>query len=162
MKKIIFLYGIVVIILVVLALTQAGKLGNLFSFQRTSGQATINGKTYNVTIVNTEESRRKGLAGKKGLDDNEGMLFMFPQKKRHQFWMQGMTFPIDIIFINDDTVTDISKNAQPLDPENLNYPLFSPSQDVNYVLEVNAGEADKNNIKPGDKVQFQNLPESSE
>lgn len=155
MKKVIFLYGIVVIILVVLALTQAGRLSSIFNFdlKRSSSAVTINDQTYKVTVVDTDATRQQGLSGKKSLKENEGMLFVFQQKGKYPFWMKDMNFPIDIIFINDDTITDITKNAEPND--SADRPQYAPSQDINYVLEVNAGETDKKNVKVGDKVTIQ-------
>ncbi len=155
MKKVIFLYGLVVVILVALALTQAGRLSSLFNFdlKRPSSAVTINEQTYKVTVVDTDATRQQGLSGKKSLKENQGMLFFFQEKGKHSFWMKDMKFPIDIIFINDDTITDITKNAQPDDSPNR--PRYAPSVDINYVLEVNAGEADKKNIKVGDNVTIQ-------
>jgi uncharacterized membrane protein (UPF0127 family) len=81
---------------------------------------------------------------------NEGMLFIFQQKEQPEFWMKDMKFPLDIIFINDDTVTDITKNAKPNDSPNR--PRYKPTTNINYVLEVNAGDTDKKKIQVGDKV----------
>lgn len=152
MKKVIFLYGIVIVILVVIALTQAGKLSNIFSlsFRKPSSTVTIHDQTYHVRIADTEELRRQGLSGKKKLNDDEGMLFIFQQKEQPEFWMKDMKFPLDIIFINDDTVTDITKNAKPNDSPNR--PRYKPTTNINYVLEVNAGNTDKKKIQVGDKV----------
>ena len=105
-------------------------------------------------MADTDEKRTKGLSGRKNLDEKEAMLFVFPEKKQYQFWMKDMNFPIDIIFINDDIVTNISKNAQPIDPKSPNYTIYSPTVDINYVLEVNAGQTDKHGIKIGDKVEI--------
>lgn len=152
MKKVIFLYGIVVLILVVLALTQAGRLSSIFNFdlKGSNSTVTISDQTYKVTVVDTDATRTQGLSGKKSLKEDEGMLFVFQQKGKYPFWMKDMNFPIDIIFINDDTITDITKNAEPND--SANRPQYTPSVDINYVLEVNAGDTDKKNIKVGDKV----------
>jgi uncharacterized membrane protein (UPF0127 family) len=85
------------------------------------------------------------------------MLFIFPNEEKHFFWMKDMLFPIDIIWINNakeivyiDENTSIPETNTP----DYNLPLFSSPKPVSYVLEVNAGFSEKNNIKIGDKVEI--------
>src|SRR5690606_35019275 len=101
-----------------------------------------------------------GLSGKEKLEENNGMLFVFDKKDYHSFWMKNMKFPIDIIFLDNNTVVDIYKNVPPPKPgENMaKLPVYRPSKAVNYVLEVPAGTADKAKIKVGDTIDLQNLP----
>jgi len=102
-------------------------------------------------VANTPESRMKGLSGRGKIGANEGMLFVMDDKRYHSFWMADMKFPIDIIWISDNKVVDLTKNAPvPTDPKNI--PVFTPNTEVNKVLEVNAGYIEANNIAIGDEV----------
>ena len=118
-------------------------------------QVTISGNTIDVEVVDNEISRRKGLSGKTSLKENEGMLFMFEEKNiTPSFWMKDMNFAIDIIWIDDGKVAQISENVQPPEkgtPES-KLKFYTTNQPIDYVLEVNAGYSKKNNIKVGDKV----------
>jgi uncharacterized membrane protein (UPF0127 family) len=64
--------------------------------------------------------------------------------------MKGMRFPIDIIWINDNKIVDISKNV----PVSTNSILFTyaPKEPVNQVLELNAGVSNRYNFQIGDSV----------
>ncbi|OGM08307.1 hypothetical protein A2159_02005 [Candidatus Woesebacteria bacterium RBG_13_34_9] len=84
------------------------------------------------------------------------MLFIFDYKSIPDFWMKGMKFPLDIIWINDNIIVDVDENIQnPKSLSNLNQlPKYSPSIPINFVLEVNAGFCSKEGIKIGDRVQM--------
>lgn len=117
------------------------------------GQIKINGKVINVDVAKTPEEQANGLSGWEKPADNQGMLFTFKDKRYRDFWMQGMKFPIDIIWLDDNKIVDISKNVpRPTDANNLQ--IYHSQSEVNYVLEVMAGYADKNNIKIGDTVEY--------
>jgi len=82
---------------------------------------------------------------------NEGMLFVFSKPIEPAFWMKNMFFPIDIIWIDSTrTVVGITKKISPSTfPE-----TFYPPSPVKYVLEVNAGQAEANNIVEGTILGF--------
>ena len=66
-----------------------------------------------------------------------------------------MNFPIDIIWIDEKTIVDISKNVPtPIISSLFDLPKYSPKRPVNIVFEVVAGTTDKLNIKEGDTVEF--------
>ncbi len=110
-----------------------------------------------VEVADTESERAQGLSGRERLGDAKGMLFVFDEKdQKPTFWMKDMKFAIDIIWINDDKVSGITKNAPA--PES-DVPLeqlerFPSPTVVDFVLEVDAGFADKHNIEVGDNVQI--------
>lgn len=91
----------------------------------------------------------KGLGGRDFLPEEEGMLFVFPEDSKKSFWMKGMKFSLDIIWINDGKIIDINKNA-PFDDQKK---VYYPDAVIDYVLEVNAGFSDKNNIEVGDTFE---------
>lgn len=65
-----------------------------------------------------------------------------------------MEFAIDIIWIKDGKIIQIDKNVEAPavgTPDN-KLKLYSPKSAVDYVLEVNSGYSDLNNIKVGDSV----------
>jgi len=118
------------------------------------GKVVIKDKTIWVDLAQTPEEKNKGLGGRENLADDEGMLFIFKEKTTPSFWMKDMNFPLDIIWLDDNIIVDISQNIQP-HKNNQNLPVYRPSQAVNYVLEVNAGYVNKNNIKTGDRAEIQ-------
>jgi uncharacterized membrane protein (UPF0127 family) len=115
------------------------------------GKVMIRGHVINVEVANTPESRAKGLSDRDKLGSNDGMLFVMHEKRYHTFWMNGMKFPIDIIWIRDNKIIDLTKNVPiPTDPKDI--PVYRPKTEVDKVLEVTAGYIDANNIAIGDEV----------
>ncbi len=114
-------------------------------------QVRIAGEILRVDLALTPEVQTEGLSGRLGLPEGEGMLFVFPSSGQYDFWMQGMTFPIDIIWIDEEKeIIYIKKNALPEDP----FQTFGPEEKSKYVLETVAGFSEKYNLQVGDKVEF--------
>lgn len=117
-----------------------------------------------VEIVDTDVKRQQGLMFRESLAESEGMLFIFEKEARHSFWMKNTKFPLDIIWIDKDKcIVDIKTGVPPckeiyesFDGGNREKSCesFSPREKALYVLEVNAGFAEKNKIWAGDKVSF--------
>lgn len=109
-----------------------------------------------VELATTSEAIVKGLSGRTSLDHDKGLLFIFGAPARYRFWMPDMNFPIDILWLGEDKVVDItqevSNNFDPLNPI-----FYRPAQPVRYVLEVNAGFAESHKLKIGDSVGYLNL-----
>jgi uncharacterized membrane protein (UPF0127 family) len=104
----------------------------------------------NIQIANTEYDRELGLMFRKSMDENRGMLFIFPDTQARSFWMRNTVIPLDIIFIDDSkTVLNIAKNTTPY--SDVSYPSAGPAK---YVVEVNGGFCDRHNIATGSKVNW--------
>ena len=92
------------------------------------------------------------------------MLFIFETNAASSFWMGGMKFPLDFIWISEEcTVAHITHNAPAPDPESPDAPLpsYSPPDTAAYNFEVNAGAADAYGIEVGDTVRFTGMPEAA-
>ena len=109
----------------------------------------IGGTTVSVEIVDTDETRARGLSRHKPLAPNEGMLFIFDEPGFYSFWMKDMDYAIDMIWIGEDLkIVYIKENASPE-----SYPeTFKPTSKAKYVLEVNAGFAKEYSLKVGDTI----------
>jgi hypothetical protein len=104
-----------------------------------------------ILLSKTEEERVMGLSGKEKLEEDWGMLFVFPEDGNHGIWMKDMNFNIDIIWLDSKfLVVDFVENAEPG-----SYPkVFKPKQPAKYVLEVNSGFIQKYGIKIDDQATF--------
>lgn len=124
---------------------------------------TIDGTRINIETANTPAARRLGLGGRDSLATNSGMLFVFDQEGTQTFWMKGMHFPLDFIWIRSNKVVDITKNALPptKDQPDSQLPLYIPREPVTKVLEVNSGFVDAHDIKIGDKIEGLASPSAS-
>ena len=103
----------------------------------------------------TPAQQALGLSYRDFMAEDKGLLFVFSSRSRKSFWMKGMRFPLDFVWIDGDKVADITENVPP--PKSFSEALktYAPSVPVNKVLEINAGVIAKNGIKIGDKVEWQ-------
>lgn len=107
-----------------------------------------------VEIAGTESQMEKGLGDRDSLSVDSGMIFLYPREVVPRYWMKGMRFDIDIIWIQDNQIVDISADVRAPDNASSDLPFYVPKQPVTMVLEVNAGYAKKYNLKVGDSVQL--------
>ncbi|MGB9911316.1 MAG: DUF192 domain-containing protein [Microgenomates group bacterium] len=113
---------------------------------------TIGNTEILVEIADTPEKRERGLSERDFLPENQGMLFIFEKPDYYSFWMKGMRFPLDFVWINGDTVVEITQNVK---PEDLQPPkVLKPSQPVDKVLEINNGVVKRYGINVGDKIKI--------
>lgn len=124
-------------------------VGGTFNKNQLSKQARfqLGNDVFEIDVALTPEDRSRGLSGREGMKDNEGMFFIFEKAEFQNFWMKDMKFPIDIIWMDARfQVIDITKNLSPQ-----TYPkTFTSRSPAKYVLEINAGVSEKNNIIVGD------------
>lgn len=121
---------------------------------QTQGRATIRVGSVSIDaeIVDTPESRERGLSGKASLTDGEGMLFVFPVDDLHSFWMKDMNFSIDMIWLDSSKrVVHIAENAS---PESYPETTFEPETAARYVLEVPAGWSARNGVAVGAVMEW--------
>lgn len=120
-----------------------------------SSQITINNHTFSVELAKTQKDQQQGLSGRNSLPQDQGMLFIFQTPSKQAFWMKGMKFPLDMIFMKDNKVVTIFHNIPvPKDPNATNLPVYTPTQPANYVLEINAGLAQKYQFQEGQTVKI--------
>ena len=113
---------------------------------------SIKGNIIPVEIVKSREEQRRGLGYRNKLPPNHGMLFIYPSPGKRIFWMKGMQFAIDIIWIYKNTVVHIEKKVPPPVLMTADDKLITYGQGIvaDMVLELNSGESDQLHL--GDKI----------
>lgn len=131
--------------------TQAPYYVKKLTLQTTNME--INGIKIQAEVAKSEKDRTKGLSGRLSMPENRGMLFVFDQPGVYTITMRDMKFPIDIIWIMDNKVVDLTSGAQVPDVNTNTVPEYQPRKEVNYILEVNSEFISRNNIRIGDEVK---------
>ena len=104
---------------------------------------------FSVEVVDTAESRAKGLMYRTELAKDAGMLFDFKQEQPVAFWMQNTLIPLDMVFVAaDGTVKSVHVNARPMDTTSI--PSGAP---VQFVLEIPGGRSTEIGLKAGDTME---------
>ncbi len=112
----------------------------------------IKGKKIKVEIADSQAEMEKGLIHRENLGENSGMLFIFPDSEIRSFWMKNTLISLDIIFVDENLeIVDI-KNALPCSSEPC--ALYTSSLPAKYVLEVNSGFSEQNNLTIGEEVSL--------
>lgn len=149
---------LLVISLAIFLYTSKSGLNNLPFLPQTSAikQLQINDIKLKVEIADTKEKRSKGLGDRQSLATDEGMLFIFPKEDKYPFWMKGVVFALDFVWIRGDKVVDILSNIPPPTPgqKDESLPIYSSNEKVDKVLEIISGTVQKLNIKIGDTVSI--------
>lgn len=102
-----------------------------------------------VSIADTEQAREQGLSDTQSLPTGSGMLFIFDTPDTYGFWMKGMQYPLDIVWLDSNlTIVDIAHSVSPA-----SYPkIFYPTHAAKYVLEVNAEFSTDRALEIGQKM----------
>jgi len=112
----------------------------------------INNSFIKVEIAASLRDQYQGLSGRQFLEVNAGMLFTYPDKQIREFVMRNMNFPLDILFISGDRIIKIAPN---LKPESFSPQIvYRSDEPVDKVLELNGAYCEREQIKVGDRVLF--------
>lgn len=104
----------------------------------------------NIEIADSEYETQTGLMYRDAMEENQGMLFIFPEEAMHSFYMKNTKMSLDIVFIDADLkIASFQENTNPFDETGL-----SSQVPVQYVLELNAGLIEKWSLKVGDSIAY--------
>jgi len=114
------------------------------------------GDSLTVEVADTPETRAEGLADRDSLAHDSGMLFDLGSAGTTSFWMKGMRFPLDMVWIDaNQRVVGVTGNVPPprgSPAEQL--PLYPSPDSTRYVLELNAGVASERGLDKGTQLVF--------
>ncbi|WP_299889975.1 DUF192 domain-containing protein [uncultured Lacinutrix sp.] len=123
------------------------KEGELTLYKSTSDSIIAK---LNIEVAKTSFEIETGLMYRDSMKENQGMLFVFDDIRERNFYMKNTRIPLDLIFLDHNkTVVSFQENAQPLDESSL--PSNALAQ---FVLEVNAGLAEKWLLEVGDRMEY--------
>jgi hypothetical protein len=120
-------------------------------------EVRIGNVTIRAEVADTPQERGRGLSGRDSMAEDAGMLFVLESERQPGFWMQGMRFPLDFVWISGDRrVVDLTEDLPAPDPAApAEFARITPSAPVRYVLEVNAGTIRRAGVALADAVSFE-------
>jgi uncharacterized membrane protein (UPF0127 family) len=118
----------------------------------TGPSVELSGRRFGIEIADTEALRERGLMFRDSMPADHGMLFLFDDLAERTFWMKNTHIPLDILYFDQNyKLVSVQQRVPPCRSEPcVVYPSGAPAQ---YVLELNAGMADKLGVKPGDSLK---------
>ena len=101
-----------------------------------------------VEVADTIEKRQRGLMFRDHLDEDRGMIFVFPEERQLSFWMRNTRIPLSIAYIGSS-----GRIREILDMAPLDETTHPSAEEVMYALEVNRGWFARAGVKTGDVVK---------
>jgi len=104
-----------------------------------------------VYLAMNNEQRARGLMHVRSLPQTTGMLFVYESDGFLSIWMKNTYIPLDIVFARaDGSVSSIEYDAEPLSLRSM-----QALEPVRYVLELNAGVAEKLSIDRYSRLEWE-------
>ena len=141
-------------LLIVLVLVTAALVLWYYRKNPLSAKIEIGGNRYTVEVAVTATEKAKGLSFRDSMPADHAMIFLYDHKDFYEFWMNGMRFSLDFIWLDGNTIVDITQNVQI--PSGATMPIIKPALQADKILELNAGVVARDGIKIGETVKFLN------
>lgn len=114
-----------------------------------------NGTKIVAETASSDFEMRRGLMFRASLPADHGMLFVHPKEDKYTYWTYQIKIPLDLIWIDRERkIVEILPNVQPCTTNAAQCAHYGGHYPANFVLEVNAGVAAKNNLQEGMILDF--------
>lgn len=110
----------------------------------------LGSETVSVRLALTDLERSRGLMHCKGLNENEGMIFVYSTQEARSFWMANVPVNLSIGFFD---ATGRLLETREMRAQDLTS-VFSASNRVQYCLEMREGWFREKNILPGAQLDL--------
>jgi uncharacterized membrane protein (UPF0127 family) len=109
--------------------------------------------TVHVEVADTQAERARGLMGRRELQDDAGMVFVFPTDSTSAFWMKDTLIPLSIAFYDERGTIVRILDMEPCtrDP----CALYDPEASYRGALEVNRGAFEGWGVREGDVLRLE-------
>ena len=123
----------------------------------------VGGERFRVEIADDDAERARGLnaapssdvvAFRDRLEDGTGMLFIHEAEEPQAYWMKNTRIPLDILYFdNARRLVTQQRNVPPCSGGD-RCPAYPSDQPARFVLELNAGEAERLKLQDGAELTF--------
>ncbi len=121
----------------------------------------IHEETFELELAADPKSREKGLMGRKSIAEHGGMLFVFADRRRCNFWMKNCLVNMDIMYLDRDgrivamytmkveRPKRSHENEMAYERRLRTYPSRRPAQ---FAIELKAGSNKRLKLKVGETI----------
>ncbi len=112
----------------------------------------LNGDEAKVLVANNPIERMLGLSGRSENLPADGMLFIYPKSAERTFWMKGMKFDLDIVWIKDGKIMSLEEDIPaPINGEEPRK-MYSGPLGADMILEMPSGGIDQYGLLIGQQI----------
>ena len=122
----------------------------------------IEGEVFFLEIAADNARRTRGLGGRELIEEDGGMLFVFPRPRVLGFVMRDCLVPIDIAFL-DQFGTVVATHEMPIEPREpgesdgayeRRLTTYSSNAAAQFAIELRAGKLRELGIERGDTIEL--------
>lgn len=114
----------------------------------------LGGERYTVEVAATDQERARGLMFRDTLADGAGMLFIHDREQPQAYWMKNTYIALDILYFDRERRLVSQQRDVPPCVSGIGCPAYPSSGPALYVLELNAGEAERLGLADGALLRF--------
>jgi uncharacterized protein len=112
------------------------------------------GAKVRAEVMSHPEDMMRGMMFRKSLAEKRGMIFLHGEAGLYPYWMYQVEIPLDIIWMDQNgRVVEISPDTPPCKTEASKCPQHGGTKMASMILELNAGAAEKHNIRVGSRIR---------
>jgi uncharacterized protein len=124
----------------------------------------IAGERFKLEVAADNESREKGLSGRKEIVADEGMIFIFPDAAIRSFWMPDCSIDIDILFLDENGRIVAAHEMKAERPQRkfenrgeyeARLKRYSSRKAAQFAIELKAGTIKRLKLKAGQKLTLE-------
>jgi len=109
---------------------------------------------FDIEIAADEPARERGLMFRDEMPADHGMLFTFGDLAQRSFWMKNTRIPLDILYFDEKyKLVSLQQRVPPCRSSGNDCPVYPSTAPAQYVLELNAGTAEKLGVQVGDELK---------
>ena len=153
LSKIQLIFIIILAIILILSFAKSNhnpKINQNTNNSNNISKVCIKENCFSVELAISNEEKQRGLMFKESLDKDKGMLFIYNEESKQSFWMKDTLIPLDIIWIDKYSKIVNIATVEPCKKDPCE--IYSPDENALYILEINAGLTNEDDIKEGDIV----------
>jgi uncharacterized membrane protein (UPF0127 family) len=114
----------------------------------------LGGQRYAVEVADDDAERARGLMFRDALPEDAGMLFIHERTEPQAYWMKNTRIALDILYFDDGLrLVSQQRNVPPCSAGD-RCPPYPSGVPARYVLELNAGEAEKLQLEDGARLRL--------
>lgn len=113
---------------------------------------------FDVYLAVNDAQRARGLMHVRYLPPTTGMLFIYEHSDYLSMWMRNTYIPLDMVFVRaDGSISSVVRNTEPMSLRSI-----VATEPVNFVLELNAGIAEKLTIDENSRLILETVDSNDE